>query len=56
VGRLLQLCSSGRSSALELDNIDVVRCQSMKNLNHGSSKPTITLTWSKLRFCGMVAF
>jgi hypothetical protein len=43
VVRLLHKCSSGRSSARKLDNIDVVRCQSMKNLNYGSSKSTITL-------------
>jgi hypothetical protein len=41
-GHLLQLCSPGRLSGPELDNIDMVRRQSMKNLNCGSSKLTIT--------------
>ena len=49
MGHLLELCSSGRLSAPELDNIDVVRCQSIKDLNYGSSKLTIGLTESKLR-------
>ena len=49
MGHLLQLCSSGRLSARELDNIDVVRCQSIKDLNYGSGKLTITLTESELR-------
>jgi hypothetical protein len=49
VGHLLQLCSSGRLSAPELDNIDGVRCQSIKDLNYGSSKLTIGLRESKLR-------
>jgi hypothetical protein len=44
VGHLLQLCSSGRLSAPDLDNTDVVRCQSIKNLNYGSGKLSITLT------------
>jgi hypothetical protein len=49
VGHLLQLYSSGRWSAPELINIDVVRCQSRKNLISGSSKLTITFAESKLR-------
>jgi len=43
-GHLLQLCSPDRLSGAELINIDVVRSQSMKNLNRSSSKLTITLT------------
>jgi hypothetical protein len=52
VGHLLQPCSSDRLSAPELDNIDVVRCQSIRDLNYGSSKLTMGLAESKPRSLG----
>jgi hypothetical protein len=53
-GHLLQLCGPGRLSGLRLVNIGMVRRQSIKNLNCGSSKLTMTLSAraGKLRTLG----